>query len=192
VVEDAGDDEVGAEVLRAVEGGTRGGRLAGLRQTEGGVRFEQALLRGGCVVWLFLGVIVPFMTLVYPGGSPMGAPRWGILAAAVVGWVWLAMDVTRKVVVRAEPGLLVVETRVLGISRRRAVVMDGAGLVVYVAKRSSGGMMSAYGLRPACGGRGLGVYLERREAEVLAAVLEKAVWPRREDRPVQRPRLAEE
>lgn len=184
------DEELGAEVMRKVEG-NRGRRLAGLRKTEGGVAFGQEMLRGGCLMGVFLGMIVPFVTLVYPGGFPAGPPRWGILVAAAIGWLWLAMDVTRKVVVGAEPGRLWVERSVLGIRRRREVVMDGEGLEVYVAQSSSGGMMRSYGLRPACGGRGLGVYLDRREAEALRAVLERAVWPEAKDRPVQTPRLAE-
>jgi hypothetical protein len=141
-----------------------------------GFTFEQQLLKGGCLAWLFLSVIVPFCLWVYPGGfnAPLGVTL--VLAGfAVAGWFMLLADLTRKVVLIAESGSLQLEWGCLGVRRKRALALEKGSLIVYKQMQSAGGMINVYGIRDAVSGQNLKVAGSKRECLPLVAMIERTV-----------------
>lgn len=153
--------------------------LKGFRALPDGFCFEQSTLKGGCMVWLFFSVIVPFGLWVSPGkfSGPWQLTLLFVIAM-VIGWFALAYDVTQKVIITARPGVLCVERRRFGMGRPKEFSLTAGGLEVYRSGASAGGMMVVYNLRIRGRRRGLGLRLEYREARALRGMIEFVVLGR--------------
>ncbi len=144
-----------------------------IHPTPDGFRFEQSMLKGGCMLWLFLSVAMPYWLW---RSSPV---PWQlalvVVIAMIVGWVALVWDITQKVIITVQPGALSVDRHRFGMRSQKRFSLTAGDLKVYQSGASSGGMMVAYNLRVKGHFRGLGLRLSHREALALKAMIESIV-----------------
>ena len=156
--------------------------LRSIDATPSGFRYTYPVLEGGCLLWLFFSVIVPFILFGIANDFRRKLPTSAdcyFYGGITVGWIALLHDLFHKIVLIAEPGKLTIEHHWLRLRISRNIDLGKTDLEVYKQSASLGGAMVSYGIRPQKAYRGLGVRLHYRDANLLMVLIESIVRGKR-------------